>query len=80
MDRAATGETIIFLLLDLRWPDCKPDEFPIPNSHGLVGNVDWGGSLAVAAYKFPSLNRFISDPKVWSTETVDAQLSFSSKF
>ena len=39
--------------------DCKPDGFPIPNSHGLVGNVDWGESLAVVAYEFPGLNRFL---------------------
>ena len=48
--------------------------------NGLVGNVDWGESLSVVAYKFPGLNGFIPNPKLWSTETVDAQLSFSSKF
>ena len=34
------------------------DGFPIPNSHGLVGKVDWGESLAVVAYEFPGLNSF----------------------
>ena len=47
----------IFLLLDLRQPDRKLDGFPIPNSHGLVGNVDWGESLAVVACNFPGLNK-----------------------
>ena len=32
--------------------------FPIPNSHGLVGNVDWGESLTVVACEFMGLNRF----------------------
>ena len=32
------------------------DGFPTPNSHGIVGNIDWGESLAVVAYKFPGLN------------------------
>ena len=36
--------------------DRKPDGFPIPKSHGLVGNVDWGESLAVVSYDFPGLN------------------------
>ena len=34
------------------------DGFPIPNNHGLVGNVDWGGSLTVVACEFPGLNSF----------------------
>ena len=56
VDRAATGKTFVFFYFDLRYPDHKPDRFPIPNSHGLVGNVDWGESLAVVSCEFPGLN------------------------
>ena len=38
--------------------DRRPDGFPIPNSHGLVGNVDWGESLTVVTCEFPGLNNF----------------------
>ena len=33
----------------------------MPNSHGLVGNVDWGESLAVVACEFPGLNMRLLD-------------------
>ena len=32
------------------------DGFPTPNNHGLVGNVDWGESLAIVSYEFLDLN------------------------
>ena len=60
MDQAATGKTLLFLLLDPWYPDRKPDGFPTPNSHGLVGNVDWGESLVVVAYKFLGFNIFLA--------------------
>ena len=56
VDRAATDKTFVFVTLT--YGDRKPDGFPIPNSHGLVGNVDWGESLTVVAYEFSGLNRF----------------------
>ena len=58
MDRAITGKTF-FLLLDLRYPDRKPDGFPIPNSSGLFGNIYWGESLIVVTCDFLGLNNFI---------------------
>ena len=67
MDWAATGKTHLFLLLDLRYPNCKPDGFPTPNSHGLVGNVVWGESLAVVACDFPSHDKGIKSNKMKET-------------
>ena len=61
VDRAATGKTFYFLLLELRQPDRKPNRFPTPNSHGLVGNVDWGESLAVVDCEFLGLNMTMSE-------------------
>ena len=55
VDQAITGKALCFVL-DLWYPDRKPDGFPTPNSHGLVGNVDWGESLTVVACEFLGLN------------------------
>ena len=60
MDWAATGKTLYFCYLTYGSRTAKPDGFPIPNSHELVGNVDWGESLAVVACEFPGLNNFLA--------------------
>ena len=54
VDQAVSGKTFYFLTYGSR--TAKPDGFPTPNSHGLVGNVDWGESLDVVACKFLGLN------------------------
>ena len=59
MDQAATGKTFYFCYLTYCSRTAKPDGFPIPNSHGLVGNVDWGESLAVVACDFLGLNGMV---------------------
>ena len=56
VDQATTGKTLYFCYLTYGSRTAKPDGFPIPNSHGLVGNVGWGESLAVVACDFPGLN------------------------
>ena len=55
VDWAAAGKTFV-LLLELWWPNRKLDGFPIPNSHGLIGNIDWGESLAIVACDFSGRN------------------------
>ena len=56
MDQAVTGEAFIFYLTyssrTARRTDSLQQIF-----NGLVGNVDWGESLTVAAYEFRGLNR-----------------------
>ena len=58
VDRAATSKTLYFCYLTYGSRTAKPDGFPIPNSHGLVWNIDWGESLAVVACDFLGLNSF----------------------
>ena len=61
VDRAVTGKAFVFVTLTYGSWTANWTDSPIPNSRGLVGNVDWGGSLAVVAYKFPGLNRLIDE-------------------
>ena len=63
MDRDTTGKAFV-LLLDLRYPNHKPDGFPTTNSHGLVGSIDWGESLTIDACEFPGLNITKDNAKV----------------
>ena len=62
VDRATTGKTFYFCYLTYGSRTTKLDGFPIPNSHGLVGNVDWGESLAIVACEFPGLNTILWCP------------------
>ena len=57
MDRAATGKSLCFFYLtyDSRTANRTDSLHQIVN--GLVGNIDWGESLTVAACEFPGPNR-----------------------
>ena len=57
MDRAVTGKAfVLYLTYGSRTANRTNSLYQIVN--GLVGNVDWGESLTVAACEFPGLNSF----------------------
>ena len=54
MDRAVTGKTFCYLTYGSRTANRTESLYQIVN--GLVGNVDWGESLTIAACEFQGLN------------------------
>ena len=59
MDRAATGKAFVFVTLTYGSQTANRTDSLYQTVNGLVGNVDWGESLAVAACEFPGLNTSI---------------------
>ena len=57
MDRAATGKTLFVTLTYGSRTVSRTDSLH-QTVNGLVGNVDWGESLTVAACEFLGLNSF----------------------
>ena len=56
MDWAATGKTFIFCYLSYGSRTANRTDSLYQTVNGLVGNVDWGESLTIVAYKFWGLN------------------------
>ena len=56
MDWAATGKAV-FCTLTYGSRIANQTDSLHQTVNGLVGNVDWGESFTVVAYKFPGLNR-----------------------
>ena len=58
VDRAATSETFVFVTLTYGGRTVNRMDSLYQTVNGLVGNVDWGESLTVAACEFLGLNSF----------------------
>ena len=52
VDQATTGKSKLKPLLDLWYPDGKPEEFPIPKNNKLIRNIYWGESLLLLPGSF----------------------------
>ena len=58
MDQAATGKAFVFVTLTYSSRTANRTDSLYQIVNGLVGNVDWGESLTVAACEFLGLNSF----------------------
>ena len=56
MDRVATSKTLCFVTLTYGSRTANRTDSLHQIVNGLVGNVDWGESLAIVACEFPILN------------------------
>ena len=59
VDRAATGKTLCFVTLTYGGRTANQTDSLYQTVNGIVGNVDWGESLTVAACDFPGPNTFM---------------------